>query len=188
MAAQIALRLISENPFATAQELPIKFLVLINSAVPPNIMPIDGQEIRDIPIEEAPLLQMLFDIFKATPSDYKDTARPAELANGRQVCETLFHEYYELSFLADSQAKVLANETHCMSFFNREWDGQILDIPSLHITGLGDNPEYGENLYRVADPSRAERIGHVFGHDFPRGLDMNKQIARAIRAMAAKAL
>lgn len=86
MAAQIAIRFITENPFATAQELPIKFLVLINSAVPPCIMPLDGQEITDIPIEEAPTFQMLFDIFKADPSDWKDKARPAKLANGRKVC------------------------------------------------------------------------------------------------------
>lgn len=85
MAAQIAIRFITENPFATTQELPIKFLILINSAVPPCIMPIDGQEITDIPIEEAPIFQMLFDIFKANPSDYKDKARPAKLANDRKV-------------------------------------------------------------------------------------------------------
>lgn len=85
MAAQIALRFINENPFATAQELPIKFLVLINSAVPPCIMPLDGQEATGIPIEEAPTFQMLFDIFKANPSDWKDKARPAKLPNGRKV-------------------------------------------------------------------------------------------------------
>lgn len=85
MAAQIALRFITENPFATSQELPIKFLVLINSAVPPCIMPLEGQEVTDIPIEEAPTFQMLFDIFKADPSDWKDKARPAKLANGRKV-------------------------------------------------------------------------------------------------------
>lgn len=85
MAAQIAIRMLTENPYATAQELPIKFLVLINSAVPPCIMPLDGQEITNIPIEEAPILQMLFDIFKANPADYTDKARPAKLANGRKV-------------------------------------------------------------------------------------------------------
>lgn len=85
MAAQIAIRFITENPFATAQELPIKFLVLINAAVPPCIMPLDGQEATDIPIEEAPTFQMLFDIFKADPSDWKDKARPAMLPSGRKV-------------------------------------------------------------------------------------------------------
>lgn len=85
MAAQIAIRLLMENPYATPQELPIKFLVLINSAVPPFIMPLHGEEVTDIPIEEAPMLQMLFDIFKANPADHLDKARPAKLANGRQV-------------------------------------------------------------------------------------------------------
>ncbi|KAJ4415839.1 hypothetical protein N0V82_007099 [Gnomoniopsis sp. IMI 355080] len=167
MAAQIAIRMLTENPYATAQELPIKFLVLINSAVPPCIMPLDGQEITSIPIEEAPILQMLFDIFKANPADYTDKARPAKLANGR---------------------KVLANDTHYMTFFDAKWDGQVLNMPSLHITGLGDHPEYGQNLYQLAEPRLAEHIGHVFGHDFPRGLDMNKNIARTIRALAEKSL
>lgn len=85
MAAQIAIRFLTENPFATTQELPIKFLVLINSAVPPCIMPLDGQVVTDIPIAEAPTFQMLFDIFKADPSDWKDKARPAQLPNGRKV-------------------------------------------------------------------------------------------------------
>lgn len=86
MAAQIAIRLTKENPYATPQELPIKFVILINSAVPPNIMPLEEQEsITDIPIKDAPLLQMLFDIFKANPADHLATARPAKLENGRQV-------------------------------------------------------------------------------------------------------
>lgn len=75
-----------------------------------------------------------------------------------------------------------------MTFFDTEWDGKILALPSLHITGLGDHPEYGQTLYNIAEPSMADHIGHVFGHDFPRGLDMNKSIARAIRAMVAKVL
>lgn len=85
MAAQIAIRLLMENPYATPQELPIKFLVLINSAVPPFIMPLDGEEVTDISIDESPKLQMLFDIFKANPADHLESARPATLANGRQV-------------------------------------------------------------------------------------------------------
>lgn len=85
MAAQIAIRLLMDNPYATPQELPIKFLVLINSAVPPFIMPLDGQEVTDISIEESPKLQMLFDVFKANPADHLEKARPAKLANGRQV-------------------------------------------------------------------------------------------------------
>lgn len=85
MAAQIAIRLLLENPYATPQELPIKFVVLINSAVPPFIMPLDGQEVTHIPIEESPKLQMLFDVFKANPADHLEKARPAKLANGRQV-------------------------------------------------------------------------------------------------------
>ncbi|KAL1869098.1 hypothetical protein Daus18300_005634 [Diaporthe australafricana] len=167
MAAQIAIRLLMENPYATPQELPIKFLVLINSAVPPFIMPLDGQEVTDIPIEEAPKLQMLFDVFKANPADHLEKARPAKLGDGRQV---------------------LVNNTHYMTFFDKDWDGNVLSMPSLHITGLGDAPEYGQQLFDIAEPSQAERIGHVFGHDFPRGLDMNKSIARSIRAMAEKAL
>lgn len=75
-----------------------------------------------------------------------------------------------------------------MTFFDTEWDGKILSMPSLHITGLGDHPEYGENLHKLAEPSVTEHIGHVFGHDFPRGLEMNKNIARLIRATAEKAL
>ncbi|POS76181.1 hypothetical protein DHEL01_v205431 [Diaporthe helianthi] len=167
MAAQIAIRLLMENPYATPQELPIKFLILINSAVPPFIMPLDGEEVTHIPIEEAPKLQMLFDVFKANPADHLEKARPATLSNGRQA---------------------LVNSTHYMTFFDKDWDGHILSMPSLHITGIGDAPEYGQQLFEIAEPSQAEHIGHVFGHDFPRGLDMNKTIARAIRAMVAKAL
>ncbi|KAK1994699.1 hypothetical protein LX36DRAFT_660324 [Colletotrichum falcatum] len=167
MAAQIAIRLLIENPYATPQELPIKFLVLINSAVPPFIMPLDEQNVTELPIEEAPKLQMLFDVFKANPAEHLDKVRPVKLANGRQA---------------------LVNKTHYMTFFDKAWDGHPLSMPSLHITGLGDAPEYGQQLFDIAEPSQAEHIGHVFGHDFPRGLDMNKTIARSIRALAEKAL
>lgn len=84
--------------------------------------------------------------------------------------------------------QVLANKTHYMTFFDEAWDGHILSMPSLHITGLGDAPEYGQQLFDIAEPSQAEHIHHVFGHDFPRGLDMNKTIARSIRTMVEKAL
>lgn len=82
----------------------------------------------------------------------------------------------------------MANDTHYMAFFDQKWDGKMLTIPSLHITGLGDHPEYGQHLFELGDPGVTEHIGHVFGHDFPRGLDMNKTIARSIRALVAKAL
>lgn len=82
----------------------------------------------------------------------------------------------------------MANDTHYMTFFDHEWDGKMLNVPSLHITGLGDHPEYGQHLFELGDPCVTERIGHVFGHDFPRGLDMNKAIARSIRALVAKTL
>lgn len=85
MAAQIAIRLLMENPYATPQELPIKFVILINSAVPPFIMPLDGQEVTEMSIEESPKLQMLFDVFKANPADHLEKAKPAKLANGRHV-------------------------------------------------------------------------------------------------------
>ncbi|KAK2028109.1 hypothetical protein LX32DRAFT_591280 [Colletotrichum zoysiae] len=91
MAAQIAIRLLLENPYATSQELPIKFLVLINSAVPPFIMPLGDQNVTDLPIEEAPKLRMLFDVFKADPAEHLDKVRPVKLANGRQVCTETFH-------------------------------------------------------------------------------------------------
>ncbi|KAJ0163086.1 Ovarian cancer-associated -like protein [Colletotrichum tanaceti] len=187
MAAQIAMRLLIENPYATLPELPIKFLVLINSAVPPLIMPLDEQQVTELPIEEAPKLRMLFDVFKADPAEHLDKARPVKLANGRQVIITATGKALCFAYNA-SPPPALVNKTHYMTFFDKAWDGHPLSMPSLHVTGQGDAPEYGQQLYDIAEPGQAELIRHVFGHDFPRGLDVNKTIARSIRALAEKAL
>lgn len=73
-----------------------------------------------------------------------------------------------------------------MTRYDPEWDGKVISIPTLHCRGRGDKKDYGEGLLDLCEPDLMEDLPHVYGHDFPRGLEMNRTIARLIRLTAAK--
>lgn len=75
-----------------------------------------------------------------------------------------------------------------MTRYSPEYDGRIINIPTLHVRGRGDQRDYGEGLLELCDPSMAEDLLHIHGHDFPRGLDSNKAIARLMRLTASRAM
>lgn len=85
LAAQLVIRYIVENPFSTIQELPLKFAIFINGATPPCVLPLDGEQLFDCPIEEFEEAAHLFSVFKPNNTDNATQLRPAKLANGRKV-------------------------------------------------------------------------------------------------------
>ena len=74
-----------ENPFATIQELPLKFAVFINGATPPCVLPLAGEPLLDCPLAEFAEAAHLFKVFKPNAVDNVTKLRPAKLANGRKV-------------------------------------------------------------------------------------------------------
>ncbi|KAK8129685.1 Hydrolase FUB4 [Apiospora kogelbergensis] len=166
LAAQLVIRYIVENPFATVQELPLKFAVFINGATPPCVLPLGEQEAYDCALAEFEEAAHLFKVFKPNDIDNVTQLRPAKLSDGR---------------------KVVTDGVHYMTRYSPEWDGQVISIPTLHVRGRGDHSDYGEGLLDLCDPDLAEDVLHIYGHDFPRGLEMSRTIAQLIRKTAAKA-
>ncbi|KAK8086416.1 hypothetical protein PG994_001390 [Apiospora phragmitis] len=87
LAAQLVIRYIAENPFATIQELPLKFAIFINGATPPCVLPLGGEEAYDCALAEFEEAAHLFKVFKPNDSDNVTRLRPAKLSNGRKVCK-----------------------------------------------------------------------------------------------------
>ncbi|KAK8134560.1 Hydrolase FUB4 [Apiospora sp. TS-2023a] len=166
LAAQLVIRYIVENPFATIQELPLKFAIFINGATPPCVLPLGEEEAYDCALAEFEEAAHLFKVFKPNDVDNVTQLRPAKLHNGR---------------------KVVTDGVHYMTRYSPEWDGQVISIPTLHVRGRGDHSDYGEGLLDLCDPTLAEDVLHIYGHDFPRGLEMSKTIAQLIRKTAARA-
>ncbi|GME45290.1 putative ef-hand calcium-binding domain protein [Neofusicoccum parvum] len=166
LAAQLVIRYIVEDPFATIQELPLKFAIFINGATPPCVLPLTEPPVECSLAEFADAAH-LFSVFKPNDSDNVTKLRPAKLSNGR---------------------KIVTDGQHYMTRYSPDYDGKIINIPTLHIRGKRDHSDHGEGLYNLCEPSMAEDLQHIFGHDFPRGLDTNRTIARLIRSTASRAL
>ncbi|KAH7044042.1 serine hydrolase-domain-containing protein [Macrophomina phaseolina] len=84
LAAQLVIRYILEDPFATIQELPLKFAIFINGATPPCVLPLTETPL-ECPLEEFAEAAHLFSVFKPNDSDNRTKLRPAKLQNGRKV-------------------------------------------------------------------------------------------------------
>lgn len=84
LAAQLVIRYIVENPFATIQELPLKFAVFINGATPPCVLPLTETPM-DCPLEEFEEAAHLFRVFKPDEGGNPTRLFPAKLSNGRKV-------------------------------------------------------------------------------------------------------
>lgn len=69
----------------------------------------------------------------------------------------------------------------------QEPDEALLDLPTLHIRSTAEDevdPHHGLHLLGLSEKSQAVEMHHEFGHDFPRGRSLMKQIAQHIRALA----
>ncbi|KAK7948829.1 uncharacterized protein PG986_009715 [Apiospora aurea] len=168
LAAQLVIRYITENPFATIPELPLKFAIFINGATPPCVLPLgQDEEAYDCALAEFAEAAHLFRVFKPNGADNATRLRPAKLRS--------------------SGRKVVTDGVHYMTRYGPEWDGRVISIPTLHVRGRGDHSDYGEGLLELCEPGLAEDVLHIYGHDFPRGLELSRTIAQLIRKTAARA-
>lgn len=102
LAAQLVIRYIVENPFATIQELPLKFAIFINGATPPCVLPLEGEELDDCPLEEFEEAAHLFSVFKPDEETNATKLRPAKLKSGRKVSAEQKH--FSFFFLLSSSS------------------------------------------------------------------------------------
>jgi hypothetical protein len=147
---------------------PFKFAVFFNGATPTRVFEVTD-EMRPltpvVPDLEEPMALKFLAAMKANPLLTKTKLFPALLADGRRV---------------------LTDGTLAMLKCDAGRDGTLIHIPTLHARCATDEPEHGQELYELCDGNKAEQYFHLHKHDFPRGYDEMRQIARLIRETAEK--
>jgi len=163
LAMQAIIRFAADNPGATADEFPFRFAVLINCPTPIRILEMDERVEVDTPTADeadAALYKMLA---RANPLLESSSLFPARLANGRRI-------------LTDNIVGLTKADV--------TMDGQLIKIPTLHIRCKEDKPQFGQEAYELCDEGVARQFFHGHDHDFPRGFDEMRRIAKAIREVA----
>jgi hypothetical protein len=165
LAAQTIIRHNLEHPEAAIQDMPFRFAIFFNGATPSKVfemsetpIPVSVESVANEPEAIHFLSQM-----KANPLLHTTKLFPAKLPNGRPI-------------LTDSKQGMLK----C----NAALDGTLIKIPTLHVRCPGDREEYGHELYKLCEPQLAQQYFHDHEHDFPRGYDEMRNIARLIRSTA----
>lgn len=163
LACQALARYAQEHPGSAAEEMPFRFAVLFNPATPSKVWEVNEKLFPTVVDWEDPEVSNFMTLMKKNPLFGQTKFKPAELASGR---------------------KVLTDDHLAMAKFEPVWDGVPIKIPTLHVKCAGDRPEFGPETFHLCDKDVAHEFFHSHKHDFPRGHEEMKQIARAIRSLA----
>ncbi|KAH8880113.1 hypothetical protein GQ53DRAFT_755370 [Thozetella sp. PMI_491] len=171
LAAQTVIRHILDNPECSPSARPFRFAIFFNGATPSRIWEMAEEEKSTLmpvmPDLEQPLALRFLHAMKANPLLHKTRLFPAEVNyNGR------------------GRRTILTDGKLGMTKLDAQLDGNLINIPTLHVRCPDDIPEHGEELYNLCDPALAQEYFHIHKHDFPRGYDEIRQIARFIRSTA----
>lgn len=164
LAAQAILRHEQQHPHALPSEKPFRFGIFFNGGTPGNVFPVGGDlaecSLETLSAEEAQLYSTFRDIARDMP------VHLATLPNGRVV---------------------VTNGKYGLTKWDFMWDGSVMNLPTLHVRCPTDYREYGEGLYKLCNPDLAKQFIHSHGHDFPRGYDEMRKIAKLVRTVAEMA-
>jgi len=164
-AAQVLIRHAQLNPFATAEERPFRFAIFVNGSTPADSFEVpEGSEV--LPLDQVSDLAKLVLSLNAPEVKKTPGLRVELLPDGREA---------------------LTNEGYATTKRVLEMDGVLIDIPTLHIRCPKDSWDT-EELFQMCEPSLRKEFLHGHGHDFPRGTQECKEIARLIRATAELAV
>lgn len=166
LAAQALIQHAMENPGALAHERPFRFAIFFNGATPSRVFEVASKPALVVPDLTQPLALKFLHAMKANPLLGKTSLYPSELTPGRQM---------------------LTDGVLGMVKCDAALDGTLIRIPTLHVRCELDEPEHGLELYNLCDKHAAAQYFHNHKHDFPRGYDEMRQIARLIRETAERA-
>lgn len=176
LAAQVLIRHYVENPMATAGEMPFKFAIFFNTATPSHVFDmsdkirnglVTASNIDELTPENKQDAILFYDIMKRNPLLGKTRFFPAQMANGRGILTDL-----ELGMWKSEQ----------------RYDGPVIKMPTLHVRCPADKEDHGMGLLRLCEPTLVSEYHHSHMHDFPRGYDQMRDIARLIRETAELAV
>ncbi|KAF2802560.1 uncharacterized protein BDZ99DRAFT_550843 [Mytilinidion resinicola] len=166
LAAQAIIRFAVENPTATADQFPFRFAVFINCPTPIRILEMDEKVEPDIPKPEEADANLYRMLARANPLLDSNSLFPARLGNGRRI---------------------LTDNTVGLTKADAALDGQLIKIPTLHIRCPEDKEQFGLEAYELCEKSEARQFFHHHDHDFPRGYEEMRAIAKEIRSLAEAA-
>jgi hypothetical protein len=162
LAAQTIIRFDVEHPEGLIQDMPFRFAIFFNGATPSKVFEMSEAPIP-VSVENEPEAIHFYSQMKANPLLHSTKLFLAKLPNGRKV-------------LTDSKRGMLKCDAAL--------DGTLIKIPTLHVRCPGDREEYGHGLFKLCEPQLAQQYFHHHEHDFPRGYDEMRNIARLIRSTA----
>ncbi len=152
-------------PNATPDEIPFRFAIFFNGGTPGNVFPLT-EEICETSPENLPLAEaQVYSMIRSNKTK-EVPVRLGRLPNGRYI---------------------VTNGVQGMCKWDAGMDGQVINIPTLHVRCPADHKEYGEGLYSLCDPKLAKQFIHTHGHDFPRGYHEMRALARLVRTVAEMA-
>ncbi|OCK77071.1 hypothetical protein K432DRAFT_359288 [Lepidopterella palustris CBS 459.81] len=162
LAAQALIRFAADNPHATAEEYPFRFAIFFNCPTPIRVFEVT-EPATEIEPEDEPDAVLFYMLSRANPLLNSTKMFAGQLPNGRRL-------------LTDNKIGM----TKC----DFKLDGTLIKIPTLHVRCPDDKEQFGEQMYHLCDKATASQLFHKHEHDFPRGYDEMRSIARAIRQLA----
>ena len=168
LAAQVLIQNALETGHIPKRERPFKFAIFFNGATPSRVFRVASKPAPIVPDLTQPLALKFLYAMKANPLLGSTCLYPAEhpAGSGRQI---------------------LTDGTLGMMKCDAALDGKLIRLPTLHVRCRTDEAEHGEELYNLCEENVAEQYFHVHKHDFPRGYNEMREIARLIRETAERA-
>lgn len=163
-----------------------RFAVFVNGATPLRVFPVDNVDTLTDHVNMSGTFQEAQEMF----------LRPSALRHKAGVSEEdqVDHERL-LGLLSRLEGRMMVDGTPFLTdgtnglcrWERKESQPALIEIPTLHVRSTAEDdmdPHHGKRLVELCEEYQAEEIHHEFGHDFPRGRQLMKQIADAIRELA----
>lgn len=197
LASQALIRFQEENPNATIDEMPFRFVIYFNAATPTRVFKADSMPLEMIenPDLEDEFALNFISMMKSNPL-FKNINLKA-LTSGQNADELM--KSVDPS-MARSMAKLnparmsdgrqaLVSGDWAMCRMDPKIEGvKLKKLRTLHVRCLGDRLEYGQEMYELCDPELATQYLHDNKHDFPRGSVEMRKIAELIRQTVERSL
>ena len=190
LAAQIICSDAEKHPFKTPEERPFRFACFINAISPLKVFRVEDESVQpgriDIDSPKDDVIQGALDEFlrPSATRARKWFHKPADMPD----TEMIRKETQSLETrLLDDGTLFFTDGVYGITRFDSRFHGALIDIPTLHVRcNEGDDiHSNGEQTLRLCDPHLAREIHHTFGHDFPRGHQLLKQISECFRDIAS---
>jgi len=163
-----------------------RFAIFVNGASPIRVFNVEDVETRFGDVDVSQTFQQAREMF----------LRPSALRHkpGVSKQDQVDHERL-LKLLSRLEGRMMVDGTPFLSdgmYGLCRWERNklqpaLIEIPTLHVRSTAEDkvdPHHGKHMVELCEEHQVDEIHHEFGHDFPRGRLLTRQIADAIRELA----